>query len=218
MDTNHRIAIYFSGRVYSYNTLQLNELIHSLELQTGKQIDLFASCGTHIKSFNSFIDILPVKAHSFIDVEIPDYIYTLNTYGKTTRPTCYNMYYHNLNAFNLIETYMNTHNIVYDIIIKYRADITVTNDTIKIDKCMDNTIYIPEGSDWDGGINDQIAYGNFNSMKKYSNLVNNIKQLCTNGIAFHPETLLRAHLLDQKLTVRRFPFKYVLNSCRQNHA
>ena len=54
----------------------------------------------------------------------------------------------------------------FDVVMKWRSEI-IFNNLFNIENILDNTIYIPIGKDW-GGINDQVAYGNLNSMTFYS--------------------------------------------------
>lgn len=65
---------------------------------------------------------------------------------------------------------------------------------------LDQRVYIPEGSDWNG-INDQFAYGSVESMNVYSSLFLNLNHL--RKTAYYPEALLRNYLTLAKLPVKR---------------
>ena len=67
----------------------------------------------------------------------------------------------------------------------------------------DNTIYIPYGEDH-GGVNDRLAFGNYESMKVYCNAVVNQE--------YHPETALKLYLDKVGLNVVRFKSRMDLKS------
>ncbi len=74
-----------------------------------------------------------------------------------------------------------------------------------------NTIYIPEGCDYVvNGINDQIAYGKVEVMKKY-NGINPVLLLEQRLSIPHPESLTYANIKYHNLNIQRFPFHYVIN-------
>jgi hypothetical protein len=67
-----------------------------------------------------------------------------------------------------------------------------------------NVIYIPAGEDFDG-INDRLAYGTFDSMKKYCSVINGlISAESMNGMM--PESILKRHLDAEKLEVVRIKY------------
>jgi hypothetical protein len=79
----------------------------------------------------------------------------------------------------------------------------------------ENTIYIPYGNDYaDYGkfdrINDQIAYGNVDAMKKY-NYINPVDLLEKQLSIPHPESLNFANIIFNNLQVERFDLKYYLD-------
>jgi hypothetical protein len=93
----------------------------------------------------------------------------------------------------------------------YRMDAEHTTvKIIDLDFYEENTCFIPEGQDWRDGLNDQIAYGDFKTMKKYCGLIENIRILCESGVVFHPETLLSNHLQKEGVKIKRFIYNYRL--------
>ena len=103
----------------------------------------------------------------------------------------------------------------YDVVIYMRAD-EIISSSIEFEKLQENTIYIPEGNDYVGGINDQFAVGNYESMKKYCSLFENLTDYLDNkGAIFHPESLVKFHLEYQKLNIVRFPLSYTLHGLRR---
>jgi hypothetical protein len=70
----------------------------------------------------------------------------------------------------------------------------------------DNTIYIPLDSDW-YGINDQIAYGKVDVIKKYNFI--NPKELLDKGLSIpHPESLTLANIQFNNLIIERVKLEY----------
>jgi hypothetical protein len=100
-------------------------------------------------------------------------------------------------VFSLLDDNLNV-----DCVLSVRLDLYYESK-FNIQNCENDTIYIPSGNDYRGGINDQIAYGSYESMKVYMNLYNNIKNL--NSI-IHPENLTLANI--KQLNIKRFDLKY----------
>jgi predicted transcriptional regulator len=74
-----------------------------------------------------------------------------------------------------------------------------------------NTIYIPSGYDYVvNGINDQIAYGKLDVMKKY-NYINPVDLLEKKLSIPHPESLNYANINFYKLNIKRPNIKYYLD-------
>lgn len=110
----------------------------------------------------------------------------------------------------LIKKHQEKNNIVFDIIIKYRSEIQ-SNDILQLDHLIEeNKIYIPRDYDW-GGINDQIGYGDFNSMYTYSNCYKNFFGYAKEINQYHPESILYCHIKNSNLSVEKVNFRYRLN-------
>jgi hypothetical protein len=189
---------------------------------------------------NKFIKDMNVGGINVEQVEAKKEFFKYPKRPESDYTRVYSMYYHNKKCFDMMEKYSIKKNIKFDIVVKYRSDIdngvavkqiipSITNyytnnytdntDIICVpslfykplinDKLEDNVIYIPNNFDW-GGINDQIAYGKVDIMKKYCECVDNIEKICELGMIFHPETLLKTHLLINRLHVKRVDFNYTL--------
>lgn len=116
----------------------------------------------------------------------------------------YSMFFNNYKAFKLLEEYQRENNIIYDYIIKYRSDLC-SDDNLILESSKE-TLYIPFGNDW-GGLNDQVAYGDYTVMKKYCYLYENLDNLVFNmNIIYHPETLLKHH--TENINIKRFNYEY----------
>ena len=110
---------------------------------------------------------------------------------------------------------------LYDLVIKYRPDMSIISD---IDFNIDSgKIYIPSDSkmdkskllnSYDGYICDIFAYGDSFSMNRYFNIYNNLEVLFDKyGVV--PETLLFYYLNDSKLEYELIDLKYnmILSMC-----
>jgi hypothetical protein len=124
------------------------------------------------------------------------------------------MFYNQQKCVELIEEEQRKTSVSYDIVIFFRADIISQVQLPIFIPRDDDTIYVPSGYDW-GGLNDQIAHGTLEAMKKYAGLYSNIEKYClVEKCIFHPETLLRYHVRSCGLNVVRYDFPYSLNTKR----
>ena len=118
----------------------------------------------------------------------------------------YSQYYHNKRAFELVAKYQEAHSMEFDVVLKFRADIKYT-EPLHLYIPLKNTLYIPEGNDHEEGINAFIAYGDLESMKKYSYMVDNIESIINTNYMFHSEQMLKIYLDTAcKMNIIRFPF------------
>jgi hypothetical protein len=217
----NNIAILFSGRIKGYTYIEQ----HLDALQKKYNATFFISLNKEQRS--EYIDNFCKKFNIGDDQAIiektisPEWIRSFNVEyhvpeGKEGShvDNMYSMVQNIYSAFNLIAPYQEKHNTQFDCILFYRADIH-SEEIINITMPVENTVYIPEDFDWLGGINYQIAYGNYDAMKKYCDLVNNLQKLCgEQRISYHPETLLKKHLENEGLTIVRFPYNYSLHPKR----
>lgn len=93
-----------------------------------------------------------------------------------------------------------TNHIKYDCVVTLRIDCVFQNNFV-FNILEDNTIYIPFGNDWTG-INDQIAYGKVDVMKKYNSICP-VYLLENSHSIPHPESLTLANILFYKLKIER---------------
>lgn len=111
-------------------------------------------------------------------------------------------------VYGIFEEYSEKNNIQYDIIVSLRVDLRIKN-FFDFTMPEQNTIYVPYGGDWRRGINDQIAYGNKEVMKKYCNIIENCFGILSKRITkFHPEGLTLANIKINNITVTRFNLRY----------
>lgn len=124
----------------------------------------------------------------------------------------HNMTCHFINksrVFTLLEEHIESTKVQYDCVVSIRVDLLIKS-TFAITAIKENTVYIPHGCDHEG-INDNIAYGNVSSMKKYMNIYNNTTYLLENGMSIpHPESLTRDNITFTNLELIRFPLTYTI--------
>lgn len=205
-----RIAVLLSGRIvnpeYEYTLKQFDNMFKN------QQITYFISINSNVhdaKFTEQFARDLYIDSEciNIEKTEEPQEIYRYRKKLETNYHNTYSMFYHNKKCFEMLERYEAKYEVSFDIILKYRTDIQyLDDDKITFDNIEGNTIYIPCSYDH-GGINDQIAYGDKESMRYYCCCVENIINMCRSEIMFHPETLLKEHL-KSNVKVNRFQVSY----------
>lgn len=208
-----KIAIFFSGRVKGYE----HTFSHLKSIIDKHNPIFFVSLNQesedeYIKTFCEKFNIKTDQIN-YEKTNLPDSLKDIN--ADCNKLNTYSMFYHSYKAFCLIEKYQTTHNIHFDTVVKYRAEINSSN-ILNFNEIEKNTLYIPKGNDY-GGINDQIAYGNFDIMKKYCELGNgNVEKLILEEkTRYHPETLLCHHIKLSKISTTRPNFSYSLEGSRR---
>ena len=117
--------------------------------------------------------------------------------------------------YHLLEEYKSKYNIHYDVVLSLRVDVIFQN-SFDFTDILDNTVYIPSGHDYgdgyeNGWLNDQIAYGKIDVMKKYNSI--NPVYLMENKISAvaHPEILNFNNVHFHKLLLKRPKIQYYLD-------
>ena len=195
-----KIAILFSGRINYYKQIYDN-LIQ--KVINNNEVDFYLSTSPHITNeidLQYFIDLYkPVKViNEPINHDFDYNNYELLSCWSKPQNIC-DMWFNRIRVFNLIED-------KYDIILSYRLDINAFNN---MNYEINDLINIPNGCDYDYGINDQIAYGNYNNMKKYMNLYSYLPEIL-NNCKMHPETILKYYINNYNLNVKRIDFIYYI--------
>jgi hypothetical protein len=129
----------------------------------------------------------------------------------------YSMFYHQNKAFNLLEQFKNKNTYNFDTVLVFRADINPSDRAIRpifpiLTDIDSNTVYIPRINNQNtsidqtknssncyvNGISTISAYGDFDTMKKYCSLIENIQAVD------HVEIMLLQHLINMNLNIVRF--------------
>jgi len=185
-----------------------DNIIHSLG--TNNNIDFFVSSDNSSESllndfFRLYKPVMYVNSPILYNVDLGNYP------GKPPETNIHNMTCHFINkqrVFMLLEKHINTINVQYDCVVSLRID-CVFQSNFDFNCLEDNTIYIPSGYDYDG-INDQVAYGKIDVMKKY-NSINGVDLLEKNLSIPHAESLNYANLKFYKLNIVRPCINYYLD-------
>lgn len=214
-----RVAVLVYGRLN--NCL---EHYDNIKEHLGKEndIDFFlSSCGSDESLLYRFLALFnPVLYNN----DTIDYTHDFSKYPGYTGGNVYNMTRHYMNknrVFSLLEEHIQKENIKYDVVVSIRMDV-LFESSFDFSEILDNTIYIPYINDYTGcyginidGINDQIAYGNVDVMKKY-NSINAIELLERRLCIPHPEPLTLANIRFHGLHIKRVDVKYEFHKCRIN--
>ena len=138
--------------------------------------------------------------------------YDLGKYKNQHNTSYDNMTRHFINknrVFLLLEEHIKQNNIEYDVVVSLRIDLLFAT-SFYFAEILENTIYIPTGNDYvDNGVNDQVAYGKIDVMKKYNSIiVYAVDYLEQNLTQSHPESLTYTNLRAHKIDIKRFNIRY----------
>jgi len=197
------LAVYFSGRILDYEINKPYFELFKKHFETKFNIDFFCSINSEVDNYHqefiTYFNISPYRCN-FETYKLPENKLEKNYLNM------FSMFYNNKKCVELIERSTKK----YDVVLRYRTEVRFHNLFEIPEILQQNTIYIPGNFDW-GGINDQIAYGNLESMKKYTELYDNmIGYNKNNNVRYHPETMLLHHLKTIKIHIVRFIFHYRL--------
>jgi len=208
-----KIAIFFAGRIAAYQHVlhklleiknTYNPLIFcSLNNESDKAEDVAIFC----KVLN-----IPVEQCNIEKTIVPEWVERSTVHNKTGM---YSMFYHQNKAFTHIEQYQKQNSMHFDCILYYRADMD-SKDKLVLNTPEINTVYIPNDREYDG-YNDRMAYGNYESMKLYSNLINSLEKILRdNPSVNNPEVILKKYLENTELKVSKIPYNTDLHPLRNN--
>ena len=207
------VAMFFVGRIKHYTDVEAN----LMKIKAKYNPTFFCSLNKKVKSdyIKTFCDKFGIQ-DSQINLEttvIPDWVKTLPKEGETSYDNTYSMFYHMNKAFQLIEAYQTKNKMKFDCVLLYRADMG-SSDVLQLELPLENTIYIPLDHDY-RGLNDQLAYGSFNTMKKTCECVKNIQKICKEqGVLYNPEAIYKKHIMNEGLNISRFKYVYSLLDSR----
>ena len=212
MSKEQRISVLFSGRISDFEkNYYLADFKQHIEYKNNVKVDFFSSAGTERESFDIFNRKYDTAQMLFSTIQVPEYFKEFPRGEHSTNDrTYYNLtsqHYHNKVAFNLMEEYGKKNNIEYIAVVKFRSDIKTDKYLPVLTNLSKNTVYTPNIYQ-NNGVNDMIAYGDFEAMKKYCCLYDNIETHIRNGAAMHPESLLLFHLRYFNLEIKEFDFNY----------
>ena len=174
-----RVAILFPGRIYGWQYCK-----ESLKrLQEKYNATFFVSLNAEspdesstefCKYFGLAPDQIEYKLSNTPEKYIQYDMYRVRDYNF------YSQWFQVRSAFDLLQKYSKNHNKEFDCIVKYRADID-SNDTLYLElPPQPNRLYCQVHHIFQ--THDTIAYGDFDMMDKYSQLVNFYEYFYQNGM------------------------------------
>jgi len=199
-----RIAVLVYGRLNKCVEHYENIIAHIGKHHT---IDFFMSSDNSSEPLlKGFLELYTPIAYTNDPVT---YKYDLGAYpGKRHETNIHNMTCHYINknrVFALLETYVEKANVHYEVVLSLRLDCVFQNQ-FDFTGIAENTVYIPTGNDF-WGINDQLAYGSLDTMKKYNSI--DAKTLLDRKLSIpHPECLCLANIQFHGLQVQRVNLQY----------
>jgi hypothetical protein len=226
------IAVYFSGRVFNSDFFKT---IESLKYNDTYTIKFFASINENEEDIDPCSDLFLKEIDAIVNYEKLDINITdpYLKFPKRPESNIYNtlsMFYHNKKAFELIEKYQTDNKMYFNFIVKYRGDIITDNNIISvIDKNFIennyiielNKLYLPSFSmAVDNNYNDQFCFGDYKSMKYYSECIDKIYEyLSKDKVIINPEIILTHHIKKNKyMSLCFFDFNYSLSPSRHTHS
>ena len=202
-----RIAVLVFGRLNRCDEHYEN----IMESLGDNELDFFVSSDNPDEALlKDFIRLYKPKSCNISSIS---YNYDLSKYpGRRAETRIDIMTRHFINknrVLALLEEYMDKTKVEYDCVLSLRVDCVFKNK-FNFNSFQENTIYIPYDFDWvENGINDQLAYGNLEVMRKYNSI--NPVQLLEKGLSIpHPETLNCANIKFHKLQVERPYLEYFI--------
>ena len=202
------IAVLVYGRLNKCTEHYENIMEHIGKHHT---IDFFMSSDNPSEELlKGFLDVYRPVAYTH---EAIKYDYDLGAYpGRRPETHIPNMTCHFLNkqrVLALLEDYIEKANVHYEAVISLRVD-AVFHTRFEFTGMVDNTVYIPVGQDFWGGVNDQIAYGLLDTMKKYNAI--DAKMLLDKQLTIpHAENICIANIRFHKLQIQRIHLQYHLD-------
>lgn len=160
-----------------------------------------------MSTFEDFDNSRLMQAMKKIDIQNKE-AYDGSWAHETIVPNIFYMYYKAWRCSELMKGYESLNDLRYDRVIRMRFDLEF--ESFPVIEPEPNTIYIPEGGDHRGGLNDLLAIGDNDSMTKYNLLFQNLFPYANAQMGFHPESILRRHLELSNLKIERFAIKYKL--------
>jgi hypothetical protein len=203
-----KIAVLLYGRIHRYRELYYRfrnffrnhdiDIFYSSDESPENELNEFIDLYRPIKVINDKITIQPF-------FQKYSYEYTVNVDS---------MYCHFMNkqrVFSLLEEYCKDTSTHYDCVFSTRLDIYYTCMLSEL-TINNNTIYVPNNHSIPN-INDHIAYGSYESMKIYMNILSNCDTLLSKYVnILNPHLLTYYNLNSNTISVESVSLNYHLVS------
>ena len=212
-----KLAILFIGRIKFYTDVK--EKLLSIKNKYGAT--MFCSLNKknkspYIETFCNTFEMKEDQIHLERTPEPPQHILSLPRNPHDIR-NLYSYFYHVDKCFKLLEKYQEKHNVVFDCILYYRADV-YNFDELEILPLKENTVFYmiePELYYRGYGFFKDILYGNYEVMKKYSMIVNHLENLNKQYKCDHVECFIKHYMVDMnKINANKYAYNYVMHPWR----
>lgn len=187
------VEVFDGVRNFIFNNLSSDVYIHSYNCEKSKQI---------LNLYNPKKYVLENQEEVQLGKDTSKYT---RKAGETNVFNCLSMWRKRKLNFELIDD-------SYDMVFVSRFDCYGNNLPLR-DFLKKETLNIPMGGDYRGGIFDLMAWGSYEDMKYYTSLYDKIDDYYDNGVLFHPEFLLGHHLKQNpSIKINRVPVKITLRN------
>jgi hypothetical protein len=185
-----RIAIIYTGHLRTWDKCRENQKANLWTEDTDLFFHTYEEPSHTVKQFVK----IPQEYHI-----INEHKYNDNRRPETSVGNTMNQWHNNFIGFCIVPNN-------YDIYVRCRADTTFSSriDLNSYDYS-DSKIYIPHGHNYYDGINDQVAWGNYETMKKYYSVYLNHADIFKDGVTFHTEGYVTENMKRQGLNIVRVP-------------
>jgi len=211
-----RIAVLFYGRLRKFKEHRENFLD---SIGRDNTLDIFYSADAEPQSdIQEFVDLYKPVCYSNDPIEntIEPLLYKYKNppspdhYDRTNVKNMTRHFYNKKRVVGLLDDYIRETGTKYNVVVFLRFDLFYKEPFV-FQEVKENTVYIPEGHNYALlAVNDQLAYGSFEAMKKYMTLYDNVVSFLDQDAFLHPESLHYWNLRHHGIQVVRYPFSYTL--------
>ena len=212
-----RVAILLAGRIKGWEYTK--DSLKSLQDKYNALFFVSLNAEAPDESTNTFCQYFNISPEQivYIPTQTPEKYRQFHPDGK--EHNFYSQWFHVRSAFDLCKSYCLQKNTIFDVVIKYRSEIKPEH-VLEIGTIIPKRFYCPVHPAYQ--TNDQMAYGDFQTMEAYSRLVNfyeffyeNKKLLYSGGLPRPTECVLFDYLnilaYYDKIDVIYIDFKFYLD-------
>jgi hypothetical protein len=200
-----RIAVLLYGRINRYKEL----CPRFFSFFAYHSIDIFYSCdAAPDEEFQEFIQLYRPKSWCNDKIVVQPLFEKYNYPAHCPLDATFCQFTNKQRVFALFETYVNATNTKYDLIFSTRLDVYYLHSLPEVLEIEENTIYVPNNHTLPE-INDHIAYGTFNSMKLYMNILANCDMILTFYMrSINTHLLAFYNIIFSRLKLKLFSLNY----------
>jgi len=193
-----RVAIINTGYLRTANKCRDNQRANLLDRYDCDEYYYTHELPDHWREAEKFVQI----PYNFYPTIPTPHRYYENKAPETEPCNVLNMWHNLFISFCLVPN-------TYDCYVRNRPDIQF-NGAVHLEN-EPGKVYIPHGNDFREGINDQFAYGCYESMRVYFSLYLFHERYFNQGVMFHPEGYLNHHLKENGIEIVRVdPTQWIL--------